>query len=324
MTEDKATVTYQPDMAGDTGMTGTVPVDSNAYINGATVTVLENVGNLSLSGYVLLGWTTKAPSAEGLRLHTSDQYIDFVSANDLYMANRTFTMGTGNVTLYAVWGVDSNHNGKEDWRDNNQFFVVYDANGGTGALPSPEVLEAGVLSVTTADRPAGLLRDGYVQVGWTVNQNGAGAPGELTQEFILTEPRKITISGSEYLYKAFLSTHAIQLGDPNPVILYALWAEDTNRNGQPDYEEDRYTVSYETVADGAAAVSLPRIPAGISPAPPSHWAQRQLLQILQANPWYSWAGARTALRPPGSMPGASRITASSTSRASSSGWTAQT
>lgn len=255
--EDKATVTYQPDMAGDTGMTGTVPVDSNAYINGATVTVLENVGNLSLSGYVLLGWTTKAPSAEGLRLHTSDQYIDFVSANDLYMANRTFTMGTGNVTLYAVWGVDSNHNGKEDWRDNNQFFVVYDANGGTGALPSPEVLEAGVLSVTTADRPAGLLRDGYVQVGWTVNQNGAGAPGELTQEVILTDGGKITISGSEYLYKAFHSAHAIQLGDPNPVILYALWAEDTNRNGQPDYEEDRYTVSYETVADGAAAVSLP-------------------------------------------------------------------
>ena len=65
---------------------GTVPVDSNRYTTGATVTVLGNTGNLAKTGYSFAGWNTRADG-----MGTS------------YTAGSTFTMGSANVTLYAKW-----------------------------------------------------------------------------------------------------------------------------------------------------------------------------------------------------------------------------
>lgn len=50
------TVTYNGN--GATG--GSVPVDSNTYEQGATVTVLGNSGNLAESGETFAGWNTAA------------------------------------------------------------------------------------------------------------------------------------------------------------------------------------------------------------------------------------------------------------------------
>ena len=253
--EDAARVTYSADVANDAGMTGIAPMDTNTYINGAAVTVKGNEGTLALQGYVFLGWTDTAPGTGGFRLRTSNEYINFVTANNLYTAGRTFIMGAQDVTLYSVWGVDANNNGKEDWRDNNQFFVAYDGNGGAGSLPIPEVLEAGVLNVTAAKDP-NLTREGYVQIGWVVNQNGAGAPGVVTEKNQVNDSEAV-IGGVTYVFRAFGAAHQISLDDPNPVIFYALWAEDRNNNGQPDYEETRYTVTYESVAADAKNPVLP-------------------------------------------------------------------
>ena len=65
---------------------GTVPVDSNSYAAGATVTVLGNTGGLAKTGYSFAWWNTKA---------------DGTGTN--YTAGGTFTMGSANVTLYAQW-----------------------------------------------------------------------------------------------------------------------------------------------------------------------------------------------------------------------------
>ncbi len=253
--EDASRVIYSADVANDANMTGLAPVDSSTYINGAAVTVKSNEGNLALQGYVFLGWTDTAPGAGGFRLRTSNEYISFVTANNLYTAGRTFIMGTQDVTLYAVWGVDSNGNGKEDWRDNNQFFVAYDGNGGAGSLPIPQVLEAGVLNVTAAENP-NLTREGYVQIGWVVNQNGAGAPGVVTEKNQLNSSEAV-IDGVTYVFRAFGAAHQISLDDPNPVIFYALWAEDRNGNGIPDYDESRWAVTYKSVIDTESLV-LPK------------------------------------------------------------------
>ncbi len=75
-------VTYNAN--GATG--GTTPIDDNAYVAGATVTVLENTGNLEQSGFCFAGWNT---SADGL--------------GTTYSEGATFTIGSANVTLYAVW-----------------------------------------------------------------------------------------------------------------------------------------------------------------------------------------------------------------------------
>jgi uncharacterized repeat protein (TIGR02543 family) len=74
------TVTYN----ANTG-TGSVLIDSNSYLAGATVTVLGN-GTLTKTGYTFSGWNTQA-DGNGTDRATSS----------------TFTMGSANVILYAKW-----------------------------------------------------------------------------------------------------------------------------------------------------------------------------------------------------------------------------
>jgi uncharacterized repeat protein (TIGR02543 family) len=75
-------VTYD----GNGNTSGIVPVDSNTYLPGATVTVLGNTGSLEKTGYTFGGWNT-----------TSD------GTGTDYAVGATFTMGTANVILYAKW-----------------------------------------------------------------------------------------------------------------------------------------------------------------------------------------------------------------------------
>src|ERR1019366_3186950 len=70
---------------GSTG--GTVPVDSNTYVSGNTVTVANNTGGLSIGGEVFLYWNTAADGSGTIQTGGS-----------------TFTF-TAAVTLYAQWGV---------------------------------------------------------------------------------------------------------------------------------------------------------------------------------------------------------------------------
>lgn len=74
------TVTYS---AG--GATGSVPADSSAYQTGATVTAL-GVGGLTNIGYSFGGWNTKSDGT-----------------GYTYAGGGQFTLGSADVTLYAVW-----------------------------------------------------------------------------------------------------------------------------------------------------------------------------------------------------------------------------
>jgi len=74
-------VTYHGN--GNTG--GTVPVDSNIYDEGETVSVLGNSGNLVKYGS-FIGWNT-----------------DAAGTGTTYTAGQTFKIGTENVDLYAKW-----------------------------------------------------------------------------------------------------------------------------------------------------------------------------------------------------------------------------
>ncbi len=67
------------------GGAGSVPVDSNRYYVGQTVTMPGNSG-LTYTGYSFVGWQTKADGS-----------------GTTYAAGKTFTMGSANVTLYALW-----------------------------------------------------------------------------------------------------------------------------------------------------------------------------------------------------------------------------
>jgi len=80
-------VTYNGNGATD----GAVPTDSNAYVEGATGTILGNTGNLinidgTTTAYYFDGWNTAA-NGNGTA----------------YVEDDTFTMGLSNVVLYAQW-----------------------------------------------------------------------------------------------------------------------------------------------------------------------------------------------------------------------------
>lgn len=78
--------TYSVTYVGNGNTGGSVPVDSETYEQGETVTVLGNTSNLVRTGYIFAGWSTEADG----------------SGTD-YAAGTTFQMGSGNVTLYAKW-----------------------------------------------------------------------------------------------------------------------------------------------------------------------------------------------------------------------------
>jgi uncharacterized repeat protein (TIGR02543 family) len=67
------------------GGAGSVPVDSNRYYAGQTVTMPGNSG-LTYTGYSFVGWQTKADGS-----------------GTTYAAGKTLTMGSANDTLYALW-----------------------------------------------------------------------------------------------------------------------------------------------------------------------------------------------------------------------------
>lgn len=81
-TEPFYIVTYY----GNGSTSGTVPPDSNTYLQGDSVTLLGNTEGLAKTGYTFAGWNT----------------ISNGSGTN-YAANSTFNMGTTNVTLYAKW-----------------------------------------------------------------------------------------------------------------------------------------------------------------------------------------------------------------------------
>ena len=78
--------TYSVTYNGNSNTSGSVPTDPKAYHQGDTVTVLGNTGNLVKTGYTSMGWNTAANGS-----------------GTTYTQGQTFTMGTSNVTLYAVW-----------------------------------------------------------------------------------------------------------------------------------------------------------------------------------------------------------------------------
>ncbi len=78
------TVTYN----GNGSSGGSVPVDSNSYAAGATVTVLGNTGSLTKLLYTFESWNTEASGG-----------------GTSYSAGSTFPMGSADVTLYAQWSL---------------------------------------------------------------------------------------------------------------------------------------------------------------------------------------------------------------------------
>ena len=143
------TVTY--DGSGNTS--GSVPVDSTHYLQGQTVTVLGNTGNLVKTGYSFAGW-----------------HISYTT----YTQSQTFTINAGNVTLYALWTV------------NPTFTVTYSGNGNTGgSVPIDSTHYEQGQTVTVLGNTGNLVKSGYAFTGWNTQANGAGTTYLQAQTFTM-------------------------------------------------------------------------------------------------------------------------------------------
>ncbi len=133
-------VTYNGN--GNTG--GTAPTDPNNYLAGATVTVLGNPGGLTRAGFAFNGWNTAANGSGAS-----------------YAVGATFTMGSTNVTLYAMW--------------TPAYSVTYSANGASsGSVPADGNAYVSGATVTVLGNTGGLARTGYIFDGWNTAANGSG------------------------------------------------------------------------------------------------------------------------------------------------------
>ncbi len=146
------TVTYVANVGSGTA-TGSVPIDTNNYIQGATVTVM-GAGTLGNTGYTFAGWNTAAGGT-----------------GSSYAANATFKMGAANVILYAQW---------------TPFYTVtYFANGATGTAPTDSTQYKS--GVTVAVLGAGsLAKSGSTFTGWNTAAAGTGTSYLGGSSFIIT------------------------------------------------------------------------------------------------------------------------------------------
>lgn len=124
------TVTY--DGNGHSG--GTVPVDNSNYLQGNSVTVLGNIGNLTKTGYIFAGWNT---SANG--------------SGTNYTTGATVTMESVNVMLYAKWTASAA----------NTYTVTFNSQGDSAVAAITDIA-----SGSTITAPTSPTRSGYIFGGW--------------------------------------------------------------------------------------------------------------------------------------------------------------
>ena len=128
------------------GGIGAVPADNNNYLAGTTVTVL-NKGSLAKDDYTFASWNTQADGHGITRFPAS-----------------TFTMGSANVLLYAQWIKDATA---------DLYAVTYNANGGTGTVPT-DCNRYGCGDQVTVKANSNLTRIGYNFAGWNTKTDGSG------------------------------------------------------------------------------------------------------------------------------------------------------
>ncbi len=140
-----------------------------------------------------------------------------------------YTMGDQNVTVYALYAADLDHNGEADY---GRFKVLYDKNGAeSGEAPTDNNLYSTGTAVTLKTPAANMTLPGAMFIGWSSNKNAVSASGG--KPMIFTEAPADGIVETE-----------VMIGSAN-VTVYAVWAADANNNGVPDYDEF-YTVDYDT------------------------------------------------------------------------------
>ena len=102
--------------------------------------------------------------------------------------------------------------------------VKYDANGGVGTVP-PSQADVNGANFDIPTSVGGLTKEKAVLLGFSAKKTD-----------LVTTRKDETAANIVETYSPTKDTIET---------LYAVWAEDTNKNNEPDYDEDRYSITYE-------------------------------------------------------------------------------
>lgn len=220
---------YELNYDGNARLGGSVeglPNDNDIYLTG-------EIAELSLSKptykpadgkkVVFLGWTERATKV----LSRSD-------SEPILLERVTFD--NADKTVYAAWGYDENGDGVADVLE--RYSLSYDLNGGTvsGGTGSAPAGQANIKKGTRVSLASGegLTRqtagpDGIAEVfaGWSRTKHKDAFTAEQRDE-----AKKALVPGE------------IVMGTEN-LTLYAVWAQDRNNNGTPDFSETSYKIIYD-------------------------------------------------------------------------------
>jgi uncharacterized repeat protein (TIGR02543 family) len=204
--------TYTVSYDGNGSEGGSVPVDSGSYASGDTVTVLGNTGSLTKSGYTFSGWS---------------------DGTNAYAAGATFSMGSANVTLTAVWTLNSSGGGTTT----RSYTLSYDGNGAvSGTAPAAQKYTRGS-TMTVSGNTGSLEKSGYSFTGWNTESDGSGT--------------------------GYIEGDTFAMGSKN-VVLYAQWERKTIV-----YDKDKWdSYGYYNVAYSTSDGKTPSYPRATFTSPP--------------------------------------------------------
>jgi uncharacterized delta-60 repeat protein/uncharacterized repeat protein (TIGR02543 family) len=185
------TVTYNGN--GNTG--GSVPSDSTNYTAGQTATVLGNTGNLVKTGYVFNGWTVQSNGS-----------------GSVYAEGQTYTMGSSNVVMYAVWSSPGTADAAFKTGNNLNYYVNAIAVQSDGKI----LLGGSFTSYGLSTLRSGIMRlnaDGSLDTNFTVGTGttNSGTGTEYVYAIAVQSDGKILIGGSFAKYNGTVRGHIARL-----------------------------------------------------------------------------------------------------------------
>ena len=226
--EDDYSLHYRRDVSSPTytAATGGPTSEYNKYPGQvAALNTTNKPGKLDSNNnpMIFLGWTVD---------QNVQEYYGFGDAAIVPALASAVTFGDFDITVYAVWALDTDNNGVPDVHENSSYTLTYNANGGIASsvpVDNSSYIFNDTVTVNTATIPT--HSGGHIFLYWTDNASAAATYGYNDGPLLPNKVINVTFAASN-------------------VTLYAVWGEDINNNGTPDVYENSYSMTY--VANGGS------------------------------------------------------------------------
>ncbi|WP_099517036.1 InlB B-repeat-containing protein [Paenibacillus sp. BIHB 4019] len=260
---------YRVSYDGNGATEGLVPVDSQTYETGNTVSVVDHIGSLVKTGFTFIGWNTEANGS-----------------GTSYVANDTFTISRVNVTLYATWEM-------------NHYTVSFESDGGNVVANQTKSYNE---LATEPDVPT---KSGFIFGGWykemtltnqwsfdndrvTANttlyakwianpSSGGYVPTPILRYTVHFETNGADVIGSLVIVNGSKITEP-----PTPTkegFIFGGWYHDAALSQKWDYEQDRVTTNTTLYAKWIAVMTTDPKPVVNFKDISGHWAQEMIEEL---------------------------------------------